>query len=154
ARPRPMQISRGNQSMAKALVILAQGAEEMEATICVDVLRRGGIEVVLAGLDGDGPVVCSRGVRIVPDVALSAAKGPFDVIVLPPGAGGARRLAESAAVGNLLRAQEAAGRAAAAICAAPIALAKHNVYAGHKLTSYPTFQEVAAEHGTLAPGAV
>ena len=55
--------------MARALVIMAQGSEEMETTITVDVLRRGGIDVVLAGLDGREPVECSRGVRIVPDVA-------------------------------------------------------------------------------------
>ncbi len=135
--------------MARALVILAQGAEEMEATIAVDVLRRGGVDVVLAGLDGDGPVKCSRGVHIVPDAALSDAKGPFDVIVLPGGLEGARRLAESPAVGDLLRAQEAAGLTTAAICAAPIALARHDVYAAHKLTSYPSVHDVVGKHGEL-----
>lgn len=135
--------------MARALVILAQGAEEMEATITVDVLRRGGVEVVLAGLDGDGPVVCSRGVRILPDVALSTTAGPWDVIILPGGLEGARRLSESPAVGDLLRAQEAAGRAAAAICAGPTALVKHNVYSGRKLTSFPGVQDVVGAHGEL-----
>lgn len=136
--------------MARALVIFAQGSEEMETTITVDVLRRGGVEVVLAGLDGPGPVQCSRGVRIVPDAALSDVEGPFDVIVLPGGNEGARRLSESPAVGELLRAQEAAGRAAAAICAAPIALVKHGVYAGRKLTSYPSVHDVVGAHGELA----
>lgn len=140
--------------MARALVILAQGAEEMETTITVDVLRRGGVDVVLAGLDGDGPVKCSRGVRIVPDAALSAAEGPWDVVVLPGGAEGARRLAESKAVGDLLRAQEAAGRAAAAICAGPGAIAKHGVYAGRKLTSHPSVHDVVGGHGELAAQAV
>lgn len=135
--------------MARALVILATGAEEMEATITVDVLRRGGVDVVLAGLDGEAPVKCSRGVHIVPDAALSATKGPFDVIVLPGGLEGARRLAESPLVGELLRAQEAAGRTTAAICAAPIALAKHAVYAGHRLTSYPSVHDVVSAHGEL-----
>ena len=135
--------------MARALVLLAQGAEEMEVTITVDVLRRGGVDVVLAGLDGDAPVRCSRGVHIVPDAALSATLGPWDVVVLPGGAEGARRLEESPAVGDLLRAQEAAGRAAAAICAAPAALAKHNVYAGRALTSHPSVHDVVSAHGEL-----
>lgn len=140
--------------MARALVLIAQGSEEMETTIAVDVLRRGGVEVVLAGLDGAGPVTCSRGVRIVPDVALDAAEGPFDVIVLPGGNEGARRFAESPAVGALLRAQEAAGRAAAAICAAPIALVKHNVYGDRKLTGYPTVRDALAAHGDVTAQAV
>jgi protein DJ-1 len=135
--------------MARALVIIAQGSEEMEATITVDVLRRGGVDVVLAGLDGAGPVTCSRGVRVVPDAALADVTGPFDVVVLPGGNEGARRLAESPAVGDVLRAQEAAGRAAAAICAAPIALVKHGVYGGRKLTGYPTVHDVIRAHGDL-----
>lgn len=135
--------------MARALVLLAQGAEEMEVTITVDVLRRGGIEVVLAGLDGDAPVRCSRGVHIVPDAALSATSGPWDVIVLPGGAEGARRLAESPAVGELLRAQEAAARTTAAICAAPSALVKHGVYSNHELTCYPSFADLVGAHGKL-----
>ncbi len=43
-----------------ALVILAEGAEEMEAVIAVDVLRRGGVDVTVAGLDGGQAVTCSR----------------------------------------------------------------------------------------------
>jgi len=31
--------------MTKALVILSEGAEEMEAVISIDVLRRGGVSV-------------------------------------------------------------------------------------------------------------
>jgi protein DJ-1 len=140
--------------MARALVIIAQGSEEMEATITVDVLRRGGVEVTLAGLDGGGPVVCSRGVRILPDAALSEVTGPFDLVVLPGGNEGARRLGESAAVGEWLRAQEAAGRTTAAICAAPTALVKHGVHAGYRLTGYPSTQQSLGAHGELVAEAV
>jgi len=140
--------------MARALVILAQGAEEMEATITIDVLRRGNIDVQVAGLDGDNPVLCSRGVRIVPDVALSAAKGPFDVIILPGGTDGAKRLSDSQAVGDLLRSQQTEGRAVAAICAAPTALVKHDVFPAHKLTGYPTTHDVLAKHGEVVQSPV
>lgn len=69
----------------KALVILANGAEEMEATISTDVMRRAKIDVTLAGLDSDQPVTCSRGIKIVPDKSLdeAAKEGPYDVVVLP-----------------------------------------------------------------------
>ncbi|MCA9556451.1 MAG: DJ-1/PfpI family protein, partial [Myxococcales bacterium] len=42
--------------MKRALVLVADGTEEMEATITVDLLRRGGVEVIMAGLDGPGMV--------------------------------------------------------------------------------------------------
>ena len=46
----------------KALVILAEGAEEMETVIVVNILRRGQIDVTLASLSDQGsvPVLCSR----------------------------------------------------------------------------------------------
>ena len=70
-----------------ALVLIADGTEEMEAVIVVDVLRRAQVDVTVAGLDDDPAkaATCSRNVRIVPDLSLkeAAAKGPYDVIVLP-----------------------------------------------------------------------
>jgi len=123
----------------RALVILATGAEEMETVITVDVLRRGGVEVVVAGLDGETTVLCSRDVMINPDTSLAVAttKGPYECIVLPGGGPGAAALGASAAVGALLAEQDAADRLIAAICAAPTALLAHKIGLGKNLTSYP-----------------
>ena len=54
------------------------------------------VEVTLAGLLNSDPVVCSRNVKIVPDAALSDAvtEGPYDVVVCPGGANGAKNLAK------------------------------------------------------------
>jgi protein DJ-1 len=140
--------------VARALVVLAEGAEEMEVVVAVDVLRRAGVTVDLAGLDGPGVVTCSRGVRIAPDVALDQAAGPYDVLVLPGGAGGTARLAESKAVGALLAAAEARGQLVAAICAAPLALAKHDVFRGRRMTCHPSVHEIVSAHAVLAHGSV
>ena len=113
----------------RALVILSPGAEEMETVISVDVLRRAKISVTLAGIDSSAPVTCSRDIRILPDVSLDEAstQGPYDVVILPGGLGGSKRLAESQKVKEVLAAQEKAGQLVAAVCAAPSALLAHGI---------------------------
>ncbi|KAH8384722.1 hypothetical protein KR093_006068, partial [Drosophila rubida] len=136
-----------NCKMTKtALVILAPGAEEMEFIIAADVLRRAGITVTVAGLNGSEPVKCSRDVIIVPDKSLEqAVDQPYDVVVLPGGLGGSNAMGESKAVGDLLRTQDSAGRLIAAICAAPTALAKHGIGSGKAVTSYPSMKSELVE---------
>jgi protein DJ-1 len=130
-----------------ALVILAAGAEEMEVSIIVDVLRRAGVKVTLAGLAGSGPVTCSRGLKLLPDVALGDIAGTFDAVVLPGGAQGAENLASSPLVGRHLKNQWQRGRLVAAICAAPLALARHEIGLGETITCHPSVS--SSLHGTF-----
>lgn len=69
----------------------------------------------------------------------------FDCIILPGGLGGAKILAESKEVGNLLQKQEKSGKLIAAICAAPTALKAHSVGLGKQLTSYPSVKDQLVE---------
>ncbi|XP_071541993.1 Parkinson disease protein 7-like [Panulirus ornatus] len=127
-----------------ALVLLADGAEEMEAVITIDTLRRGGVTVTAAGLTGAGLVHCSRDVVIQPDAALDDAKtkGPYDAVVLPGGLKGAESLGKSATVKTILDEQQKAGRVIGAICAAPaVALTAHGIGEGKRMTCYPALKE-------------
>lgn len=132
------------EQIPRVLVPIATGTEEMEFTIVVDVLRRAGVEVVAAGLDGAEPVVCSRGVVIVPDCALADADWPFDLVVLSGGAEGARRFQESAELGGALVGHEHDGGEIAAICAAPAALLAHGVGLGRPMTAHPSVKDIVA----------
>ncbi|MCO6442002.1 MAG: DJ-1/PfpI family protein [Nitrococcus mobilis] len=129
--------------MAHVLVPLAEGCEELEAVTVIDLLRRAGIDVVVAGL-AEGAVKASRGVVLVPDVTLDAVlEQDFDMIVLPGGAGGAARLEADARLGRLLRRQADTGRYIAAICAAPKVLAAAGLLAGRRATSFPGYLDQA-----------
>jgi DJ-1 family protein len=141
-------------TMPRALVILAEGAEEAEAVIIVDILRRAGIETVLAGLNGDAPVLLSRKIRIIPDAALASVTGSFDVVILPGGAEGARRLAQSELVGERLRKQSGEGKLVAAICAGPLAFVSHQVFAGRSMTCHPSVASRIAMYGKLVQAPV
>lgn len=126
--------------MPKVLVPLAEGCEELEAVTIIDILRRGNIEVVTAGL-GSGPVKASRGVVLVPDMTLEEASklDDLDAIALPGGLPGADNLADSALLMALLGRMHEEGKYVAAVCAAPRVLAKAGILAGKTVTAYPGF---------------
>lgn len=131
--------------MAKVLVPLADGCEELEAVTIIDLLRRAGVEVTTAGLK-PGVVKASRGVQLVPDTTLDTAlEADYDMVVLPGGMPGASHLKEDARVLALLKKMAAAGKYTAAICAAPMVLAEAGVLAGRRATSYPGFLDGLAD---------
>lgn len=131
--------------MKRVLVPLAEGFEELEAVTVIDLLRRAGIEVVVASLAGS-PVAGSHGIRIEADAPLSAvASQDFDLVALPGGMPGAEHLRRDGRVAELLRRQRAGGRPVAAICAAPMVLAAAGVLDGRRATSYPGFLKDAAK---------
>lgn len=133
--------------MARVLVPLAHGCEELEAVTVIDVLRRAGIEVVTAGLE-EGPVEASRGVKLVPDTTLDEALAheDFDMVVLPGGGPGAKRLAADERVTELLRRLADSEKFTAAICAAPRVLAGAGLLRGRRATSFPGALD-GLEHG-------
>lgn len=123
--------------MARVLVPLAPGCEELEAVTIIDLLRRAQIEVVTAGL-APGPVKASRGTVLVPDVTLDEAlQRDYDMLVLPGGQPGATNLEKDGRIIALLRNMAAAGKYTAAICAAPKVLAVAGLLDGRRATSFP-----------------
>lgn len=123
--------------MARVLVPLAQGCEELEAVTITDLLTRGGIEVVTAGLDSR-PVKASRGMTLLPDTSLDQVmEQEFDMMVLPGGLPGADHLNDDPRIHQLLKRLNQEGRYTAAICAAPKVLATAGLLDGRKATSYP-----------------
>lgn len=123
--------------MASVLVPLAEGFEELEAVSIIDILRRGEVEVVSAGLR-EGPVRGARGTVILPDSTLDAVmERDFDLIALPGGQPGTRNLHADPRVKMLLARFRDQGRFTAAICAAPSIFADYGLLAGKRATSFP-----------------
>lgn len=123
--------------MANVLVPLANGFEEIEAVTIIDVLRRAGVVVTVAGL-ADGPARGSHDIVLEPDTTLDAVRAAsFDAVVLPGGMPGAKHLSEDPRVLEIVRRSVESGRLTAAICAAPIVLEAAGVLKGVRATSYP-----------------
>ena len=121
-------------------VLIADGSEEMEVVITVDVLRRAGIGVFRAGGGEETRrVTTSRGVRIAPDGAGDPAEASrFDALVIPGGIGGTQAMREDASVKQAVREFFAAGRLVASLCAGPTVLEAAGVLAGRTYTSHPS----------------
>ena len=85
----------------KVLIILTDGFEEVEAVTPIDILRRAGLEVVVAGLDKK-EVTGSHGLRVITDILLNEFKEMPEALVLPGGPG-AETLGKSKEVTAIVR---------------------------------------------------
>ncbi|MSU23896.1 MAG: DJ-1/PfpI family protein [Opitutus sp.] len=125
--------------MPTVIAILAEGFEEIEATVPINLLRRAGAEVTVAAL-GEGIHVTGRsGLTIHADTPLAALETPgprdFDCVFLPGGPG-VRHLRADPRVRALVLRQHSAGRWLAAICAAPAVLHDAGLLAGRRYTAH------------------
>lgn len=132
--------------MPNAAVLIADGFEEIEAVTIIDVLRRGGVTVTVAGLEG-AQVSGGHGIRLAVDTTVAElSASALDAVVLPGGQRNAEKLRDDARVQMLVRAVAEGGKLVAAICAAPIALERAGVLTGKRATSYPGFELPSAEY--------
>ena len=124
--------------MPKTLLLLANGSEEMEAVITIDVLRRAGWAVTVAAVEEQETITASRDVRIHADTLLrDIDANAFDLLVLPGGKGGTDIFCAHSGVQNLLQSFDKANKPIAAICAAPLALDAAGVLRQRQYTCYP-----------------
>lgn len=121
----------------RALVLFANGFEEIEAVTIIDVLRRAGVTVTTASPSG-GLVDGSRGIRVESERRLAELSArEFDAVVLPGGMQNARTLAVDPEAQRLIREARNLDRWVGAICAAPIALRAADAIRGARVTSHP-----------------
>lgn len=127
----------------RVLCLLADGFEEIEFVTPVDLLRRAGVEVVVAGL-ADRAATGRCGIRIEADVLLDDIDASsFDLLFIPGGPGvGALR--EDGRAARLAADFAKSGKRVAAICAAPLVLKDAGVLAGRRFTA---FRSVRGELG-------
>ena len=129
----------------KAIVLLAEGFEEVEAVTPIDYLRRAGVEVTTAAVSIIMTVKGSRGVKVDADTELAtidSGSANWDAVILPGGANGAANIAASQDAVKLIKNMAADGKLVCAICASPaVVLAPLGLLAGKKFTCYPGLEE-------------
>ena len=127
------------------IVFLADGFEECEALLVVDILRRAHLKVVMASVMGRRDVRSSRDILVHADCV--AEKVDFDnarMAILPGGRLGTEILMQSELVKEKCM-EFAKNKMVAAICAAPSVLAKLKLLDGREATCHPDFEKQMEE---------
>ncbi|HAT4245648.1 TPA: DJ-1/PfpI family protein [Clostridium perfringens] len=128
--------------MKKVLVFLAEGFETIEALSVVDVCNRAKVTCHACSLTEKRTVNSAHGTMVLCDKLISDNDlETYDAIVLPGGMPGSTNLRDNEKVQSLIKKYNKENKIVAAICAAPIALAKAGVIEGKTVTSYPGFKE-------------
>jgi len=128
--------------MNDLLIILADGFEEAEAVITIDILRRMNFNVCIASLNDNLETISSHNIKIIADKRLSDCKNnKFKAVILPGGMPGAVNLKNSKDVIEIVQKAHLEGAFICAICAAPIVLSQAGILDNVKFTAYPGFEE-------------
>ena len=133
--------------MKKVYVFLADGFEDVEALIPIDVLRRGGVDVTTVSISDFPLVQSAHGVNIETDVMFEQCDfSDADLLFLPGGMPGASNLYDHKGVCKAVVDQHVAGKKVAAICASPaVVLAPLGILDGKRATCYPGFEQALTD---------
>lgn len=121
--------------------LLADGFEETEAIVPIDILKRAGFDVKTVSFK-DGPFVTgNHNITVKCDINLK--DGDFSditAVVMPGGMPGADNLDKEPKTDEILKSAKEKNAVMAAICAAPMILGKRGYLEGKKATCYQGFE--------------
>lgn len=128
--------------MKKAVILFADGVEECEGLLVVDLLRRAKVEIDIVSLNKQLNVLSSHRVNVSCDALLDEVDfSNYDLLILPGGMPGTKTLSENDTVLHQVSEFYSSGRKIAAICAAPSVLAKAGILNGKRATVHPNFRD-------------
>ncbi|MDR0321797.1 MAG: DJ-1/PfpI family protein [Treponema sp.] len=129
----------------KAIVLLADGFEDVEAITPIDYLRRAGIEVTTVSISENLTVTSRWGqIKVTAETTLAqiAGQSNWDAVIVPGGMPGAANLSASKETALLLKEMSSAGKVICAICASPaVVLSPLGLLDGKNFTCYPGMEE-------------
>ncbi len=118
----------------KILVLVYESFAEFEMTLLGFVARQEGNEIVTVAPDDTPQVTGFSGLKVVADLPLSRVNADEYPALIIPG-GRPDTILDRDVIGELIRRFHSAGKLVAAICAAPVQLARAGVLAGRRYTT-------------------
>ena len=126
--------------MSKVVLPLPDGFDEIEAFTVIDVLRRAGIEVFIAGAPSKFVTSMHKVKMQVDGMFDEIDMSKYDGIILPGGEG-YTSLVNSPTIINAIIDFSKQGKIIAAICGAPMALVKAGILKGKRATIAPGLEK-------------
>lgn len=126
----------------RTAILLGKGYEEIEALTVVDYLRRAEIPVDMVSITGELDTIGDHDIHIQAEKHLADISAiDYDMIITPGGTPGAKLLAATADVRQLLQAQFNREAYIASICASPLALQATGISEKITGTCYPGLED-------------
>ena len=128
--------------MGKLYLFLAEGFEEIEALMVVDICRRAKLELVTVSVTGEREVSGSHNIPVRADALFEETDfSDLSMLILPGGGLGTTNLENHKALMELMEQCAGEGKYISAICAAPRIPGKHGLLKGEKACCYPGNEE-------------
>lgn len=126
-------------------ILIANGSEEMETFIPVDVLRRASVTVDIISVS-EREVICSHGVKVTADKVIEEVDfNGYDAIVIPGGMPGATNIASCEKAVSAIKNMLDKNKLVSAICASPaVVLANNGLLNADKATCFPAEDFISA----------
>ena len=125
-----------SRQQKRALVLVFDGIEEVEALAPVDILRRVGVETIMASLSESRSVTGRNSISFEADAFLKDIEQEYFDLLFLPGGPGVLELVDDERVSRLILSFEQSRKPIAAICAAPKVLAAAGILDGRDATSH------------------
>lgn len=123
-------------------IFLANGFEEIEGLMVVDLLRRAGIDITTVSIGDKKEVLGGHGITVIADTIFNEVNfNDVHMLILPGGMPGTTNLFEHKELAKLLLKHNSENKMLAAICAAPSVLGMNGILEGKKATCYPGFED-------------
>ena len=133
--------------MVSALLFLAPGFEEIETTTIVDILRRCGVEVVIAGTKPQ-IIEGAHGMKVISEISVEeVSMKAFEAVICPGGNPGYMNLRKDSRVLSIIKEAFNSNKLVAAICAAPAVLADAGILRNRNCTIYPGMESELRKGG-------
>lgn len=123
-----------------AAIFLADGFEDSEGLITIDMFRRAKVHIDTISMNADLTVHTSHNITLMADRNYADTDlDTYDILILPGGKRGTKNLEACASLKNALIKHFKKGRWTCAICAAPSIFGHLGILQGKKYTCFPEF---------------